>query len=77
MKPGAAMPHATIRSAEAEPLRLPALLIFFTFGRHAGHQHPDRDAAVVNYTNVLSAMGRGRGGVRLSIADLRRQAGLS
>jgi hypothetical protein len=68
--------HATNRLGEAESLYRPALAIFLIFQRNTGHPHPDRDAAIGNYDALLSAVGRGRGGIRLAVRDIHREAGL-
>jgi tetratricopeptide (TPR) repeat protein len=68
--------QATNRLAEAEPLMRRGLVLLFAFERDTVHPHPNRDTAIANYTNPLSAMGRGRGDIRIAIADARREAGI-
>jgi tetratricopeptide (TPR) repeat protein len=43
---------------EAEPLMRRHLAIFIDFERKTGHPHPHRDYAVVNYTALLTEMGK-------------------
>ncbi len=47
----------TNRLAEAEPLMERQLVIFLQFTRRTGHPHPHLDAAIKNYTALLTQMG--------------------
>jgi hypothetical protein len=66
--------QAANRPAEAAPLML---VIFPAFQRAIGHPHPHREVAIGTYRGVLSALGRGRGGIRLALRDACREAGLA
>jgi hypothetical protein len=46
----------TNRLAEAEPLMRRVVEIFVQFGKATGHQHPNMQAAIENYTLLLEAM---------------------
>jgi len=48
---------ATKRLTEAEPLSRRLLQIFAGFGRRTGHKHPHFRAALLNYIDLLRAMG--------------------
>ena len=69
--------QATNRLAEAAPLMRRHLVIFLAFQRNTGHPHPHRDAAIRNYTNLLSAMGRDQATIADAIAGAHREAGLA
>ena len=49
-------------------------MIFLIFQYNTGYPHPHRDAAIRNYEALLSAMGRGRGSIRLALCDAYREA---
>jgi Tetratricopeptide repeat len=49
--------QATNRLVEAEPLSRRQLRIFAGFGRRTGHEHPHFHAALLNYIDLLNAMG--------------------
>ena len=51
-------------------------VIFLTFERSTGHNHPDADTGVRNYENLLSELGRDAPAIRAAIDDARREAGL-
>ena len=72
----AALLQATNRLGEAEPLMRRHLVIFLTFQRDTGHAHPHRDAAIRNYTRLLSEMGRDKAAIRAAIESAHREAGL-
>jgi tetratricopeptide (TPR) repeat protein len=62
--------RATNRLAEAEPLMRRHLAIFIDFERNNVHPHPHRDAAIKNYSGLLTAMGKGEAEIRTAIASL-------
>jgi tetratricopeptide (TPR) repeat protein len=66
----------TSRSREAEPLLRRALAIFLKFQRDTGHAHPDRDAAIGNYADLLAAMERSEAEIGAAFATLRHEVGL-
>ena len=66
----------TNRLGEAEPLMRRHLVIFLAFERATGHAHPNRDAAIRNYTHLLAMMGKTLAAITDTIATLRREAGL-
>jgi hypothetical protein len=68
--------QVTGRLAEAAPLMRRQLVIFLKFERATGHAHPHRNVSIANYQALLSAMGRGRGGIRLALREAYREAGL-
>jgi tetratricopeptide (TPR) repeat protein len=72
----AALLQATNRLGEAEPLMRRHLVIFLMFQRDTGHAHPHRDAAIRNYSGLLSKMGHDEASIRTAIEDAVREAGL-
>ncbi|HEY1935488.1 MAG TPA: tetratricopeptide repeat protein, partial [Acetobacteraceae bacterium] len=67
---------ATNRLGEAEPLMRRAVAIYLAFQRDTGHIHPNSEATIANYTNLLRAQGKGAAGTKLAFGALRREAGL-
>ena len=53
----AALLYATNRLAEAEPLMERHLVIFLEFTRRTEHRHPHLEAAIENYSGLLTEMG--------------------
>ncbi|MFM9961776.1 MAG: tetratricopeptide repeat protein [Planctomycetaceae bacterium] len=52
----AALLHATNRLAEAEPLMARSVTIYQLSGLKTGHQHPNMQAGLANYRNLLQKM---------------------
>jgi hypothetical protein len=52
------------------------LVIFLVFQRSTGHPHLHRDAAIRNYTRLLSEMGHDDAAIRAAIESAHREAGL-
>ena len=50
--------------------------IFLAFQRDTGHAHPHRDAAIKNYTVLLTAMGKSEAEITAALTALFREAGL-
>ena len=61
---------ATNRLEEAEPLMERQLLIFLRFTRRTGHPHPHLQAAIKNYTALLSQMGHSPDQITARLQDL-------
>jgi hypothetical protein len=53
------------------------LVIVLAFQRETGHAHPHRDAAIRNYTTLLSEIGRDQAAVDAAIADAWCKAALA
>ena len=68
--------RATNRLAEAEPLFRRTVLVFLKFTRETGHQHPHLDAAIGNYSGLLSAMGLDQAAVEARLTSTFAEAGL-
>jgi len=68
--------QATNRLAEAEPLMRRHLVIVFAIERNTNHAHPNREAGVRNYANLLAAMGHDEAAIHAKIDAARREAGL-
>jgi tetratricopeptide (TPR) repeat protein len=66
----------TNRLGEAEPLMRRHLVIFLMFERDTGHAHPHRDAAIGNYSILLTDIGKSETEIAATIAAVRREAGL-
>jgi hypothetical protein len=51
------------------------LAIFIAFERKTGHPHPHRDQAVLNYADLLTAMGKSEAEIEPAIARLVGERG--
>jgi hypothetical protein len=66
----------TNRLEEAEPLMRRQLEIFLRFTVTAGHEHPQRRAAIGNYAVLLEQMGRDPEEVRAQLDAIAEPFGL-
>jgi tetratricopeptide (TPR) repeat protein len=69
--------QATNRLAEAEPLMRRVVEIFLQFTRVTGHPHPHLQAAIKNYSILLSEVGRSEAEIQARLQSLAEQHGLS
>jgi hypothetical protein len=65
------------RLAEAEPLMRRVVEIFLQFTRDTAHPHPHLQAAIRNYSALLSQMGRSKPEIQARLRSLAEQHGLS
>lgn len=69
--------YATKRPSEAEPLMRRSVEIFLNATVSTGQLHPQLRAALVDYAEMLKAMGVGEADVRLRVNDLLKKCGTS
>lgn len=72
----AALLNATNRLAEAEPMMRQACRILLMFTQRTGHQHPDLNAVIDNYSRLLLAKGFSVEKIRPLIRNLLAEYGL-
>jgi tetratricopeptide (TPR) repeat protein len=68
---------ATNHLAEAEPLMRRGVKILLTFMARTGHEHPQLQLVVSNYSALLRAMGRNEADARAAVEALIRAHGLT
>jgi tetratricopeptide (TPR) repeat protein len=69
--------RATNRLGEAEPLGRRHLEIFFKFKAQTGHEHPNLQTAIGNYSTLLSEMGKDQAAIRAELNQLGGPFGIS
>jgi tetratricopeptide (TPR) repeat protein len=67
--------QATNRLGEGEPLLHRTLTILFDFGRRTGHEHPNTQAALRNYSSLLHALGKSDEEIQEAIQGLSKSNG--
>jgi tetratricopeptide (TPR) repeat protein len=67
----------TGRLAEAEPLLRRALAILLRFTQATALEHPNLQAAIVNYVDLLNAMGHDEAAIRARLDEIGQPFGIS